>query len=136
MANRDQDRAAVAYDHVKRYVGDDDKTKAKAKKYATMVHKMPALLQSAGLCQALHFAQSRPDQDQRKYVTHLAQQLTRCVGGNTPMDADRLLERVRRAELDEYLTLTDEAMACAAWYRRLVQGVLKIEAAEADQGDA
>lgn len=129
MAMRDQERAALAYKHVDAYARGGDGPK---KKYATIVHKMPSLLQSAGLCQALHFAKSRPDEDQRRYVDHLAEQLSRCIGGKTPLSGDQLLERVRRASLGEYLQLTDEAMACAAWYRRLVQGVLKIDAAEGD----
>lgn len=135
MASRDQQRAALAYDHVSRYLDANGGTKASAKKYATIVHKMPALLQSAGLCQALHFAESRKDEDQRAYVGHLAAQLSPCLGLDKPLDGKQLLDRVRRASLPEYLVLTDEAMACAAWYRRLVQGVLKIDHAEADQGD-
>lgn len=131
MAMRDQQRAAMAFEHVKAYVGREDN----AKKYATMVHKMPALLQSAGLCQALHFAWSRKNAEQRQYVEHLAAQLSRCVATTEGLDSGQLLVRVRSAPLGEYLRLTDEAMACAAWYRRLVQGVLKIDAAEADGDD-
>lgn len=127
MAMRDQQRAALAYEHVAAYVDED---KAVKKKYATIVHKMPALLQSAGLCQALHFAWSR-DNEQRKYVEHFAGQLAYCLGVQK-LDAEQLLDHVRRASLGEYLVLTDEALLCAAWYRRLVQGVLKIEASEAD----
>ena len=130
MATRDQERAKVAFEHVHRY--EADPKGAKAKKYATMVHKLPALLQTAGLCQALHFASTR-DEEQRRLVEDLAVQLRR-VNAKIQTGKD-LLERSRTAELGEYLQLTDEAMACAAWYRRLVQGVLKIEAADADGAD-
>jgi CRISPR-associated protein Cmr5 len=129
MATRDQERAALAYDHVSAYLLKDE-----AKKYATIVHKMPSLLQSAGLCQAMHFASSRKDKDQQRIVDHLARQLHRV--NPAIIDDKTLLERCRKASLAEYLQLTDEAMACAAWYRRLVQGVLKIEASEADDEDS
>ena len=129
MSSRDRERAALAYEHVAKYL---DRDRAEQKKYATIVHKMPALLQSAGLCQALHFVRSRRDEEQRGYVEHLAAQLSRCAGEK--LDAEGLLRRARTASLQEYLLLTDEAIACAAWYRRLVQGVLKIDAQQADQG--
>jgi CRISPR-associated protein Cmr5 len=125
MPSRDQDRAALAYEHVSQFVGESAEQKANAKKYGTMVHKLPALLQTAGLCQALHFIHSRGDENQKKLLEHLARQLHRVNSQIT--STTTLLERARKADLSEYLQLTDEAMACAAWYRRLVQGVLKID---------
>jgi CRISPR-associated protein Cmr5 len=130
MATRDQQRAALAYKHVSAYVGDDDNVKKRAKKYATIVHKLPALLQTSGLCQALHFVASRTDTEQRSYIDHLAEQLSRVDPGIKARED--LLKKAREANLDGYLRLTDEAMACAAWYRRLVQSLLKIEMGEGD----
>lgn len=130
MATLDQRRAELAFKHVSELVG--DAKSAQAKKYATMVHKLPALLASAGLCQALHFVGSRTD-DQRVLVDHLAKQLERTDPEIT--SAAKLLERARVADLGSYLRLTDEAIACAAWYRRMVQAVLRMEAADADRED-
>lgn len=127
MATRDQDRASLAFKHVDQF---KPNTK-EAKKYATVVHKLPALLQTAGLCQALHFVQSRKDVSQNELVTHMAEQLHRV--NESIKDPASLMTRVRQADLSEYLQLTDEAMACAAWYRRMVQGVLKIEAGEEEE---
>ncbi len=127
MATRDQQRAALAYKHVSPY---QNQEKPKKKKYGSMVHSLPALLQTAGLCQALHFVRSRKDDDQKKLVEHLAEHLHRV--NPSIKTGDDLLKRAREADLDEYLQLTDEAMACAAWYRRLVQGVLGIEPGDSD----
>jgi len=137
MATRDQARAALAYEHVSAYAytEHEPEKKAKAKKYATIVHALPALLHTAGLCQALHFAHSRKDEDQKEIVAHLADQLSRVNPAILKGDAQALLKRAREAPLAEYLQLTDEAMACAAWYRRIVQGVLKIEAADTEKAD-
>ncbi len=129
MASRDQDRAALAFEHVDSY---SKKADGEKKKYATMVYKLPSLLQTAGLCQTLHFAQSRDEPNAKLLLDHLAKQLQRVNASIT--DSKTLLERARKADLGEYLALTDEAMACAAWYRRLVQGVLAIDPADADQG--
>ena len=117
MPTLDQERAAIAHGHVsarrKLPAADWDK-------YKTMIHKLPSLLQTAGLCQTLHFARSRSDKVQKAVVDDLAAQLHRVNAKIST--ADELLAVARSADLDEYLRLTDEAMACAAWYRRLVQG--------------
>ena len=46
-----------------------------------------------------------------------------------------LMKKVREAKLTTYLRLTHEATLCASWYRRMVQGVLKIDHADADRGN-
>lgn len=127
MASLDQERARLAHEDVSKLAGQPGKAK-----YATMVHKLPALLHAAGLCQALHFVASRDDKDQQKLLDHLALQMTRVDG--TIRDRDSLLDAVRKAELPMYLRLTHEAHACASWYRRMVQGVLKVEMGEEDDG--
>ena len=110
-----------------------EKDEGARKKYATMVHKLPALITSAGLCQALHFVQSRGNEDQKELLDHLAKQLRRV--DDEIRDADALLKKVREAKLTTYLRLTHEATLCASWYRRMVQGVLKIDHADADRGN-
>jgi len=129
MASLDQERARLAYEHVARF-----KDKAGDKKYATMVHKLPALLHAAGLCQALHYVDSRGDAHQKQLLEHLAAQLRRVDGKIS--DATSLLNAVRTADLPVYLRLTHETHACASWYRRMVQGVLKVQMGEEDEGAA
>jgi CRISPR-associated protein Cmr5 len=134
MSTLDQRRAALAFEHVSELEG--DAKKAQAKKYASMVHKLPALLASAGLCQALHFVESRKDDQrvhQKKLIDHLAKQLERTDPKIT--SAATLLERARDADLASYIRLTEETIACAAWYRRMVQAVLKMEATDVDRED-
>ncbi|MBI2566865.1 MAG: type III-B CRISPR module-associated protein Cmr5 [Candidatus Schekmanbacteria bacterium] len=131
MAMLDQERARLAFAHVQEVKNGNNE--AGRRKYATMVHAMPALLRSAGLSQALHFVASRKDQNQLKLLEHLARQLARVDARIE--DPATLLEAVRGAELRRYLHLTQEALACVTWYRRFVQGELKIEAGESDDGD-
>jgi CRISPR-associated protein Cmr5 len=127
MATLDQERAKLAFAHVGVVKGWNDE--ARQKKYASIVHGMPALLRSAGLSQALHFVLSRKHEDQTLFLVHLADQLARVDARIT--GRDQLLAEVRGADLTRYLRLTQEALACVDWYRRFVQGVLGIE-----QGDA
>ena len=130
MSSRDRDRAKEAYRHVEAVAAKKD-DEAFKKKYATFVHKLPALLNSAGLCQSLHFIQSRNEKAGVELLSHLAAQLHRVDQKiKEPKD---LLDAARTADLSMYLFLTREAMACAAWYRRMVQGVLKIDDATAGE---
>ncbi len=46
-----------------------------------------------------------------------------------------LLTRVRTAGLADYMSLTLEALAVSDWLVRMVQGILKIERGEADDGE-
>jgi len=130
MPTLDQDRAKLAFEHITTVKTWDE---ARRKKYASIVHAMPALLRSAGLSQSLHFVKSRKSEDQRALLTHLAAQLRRSDDGI--VNADVLLDKVRRAELPAYLQLTHEALACITWYRRFVQGELRIEAGNDDARD-
>jgi len=131
MPTLDQERAKLAFEHigeVKRW-----KDEARQKKYASIVHAMPALLRSAGLSQALHFVRSRKDKDQRIFLDHLAAQIGRV--DKEIDDGAKLLDKVRGADLTGYLRLTQEALACVNWYRRFVQGELGIDAGEANVRD-
>lgn len=127
MATLDQERAKLAFTHITDVKSWD---KAKQKKYASIVHAMPALLRSAGISQGLHFVRSRKSEQQQLFLDHLAAQLKRTDA--TIDGREKLLAKVRGAELSAYLRLTHEALACVVWYRRFVQGELGIDPGEAD----
>lgn len=125
----EQTRAALAYGHVQEIQAIAE---AEQTRYGAMAHKLPALLRSAGLCQALHFVSSRQKPTYDRLLGHLAAQLRRVdpeIG-----DASSLCDRVRSAELPTYLWLSREALACTSWYSRLAQSVLRVER-DAELGD-
>jgi CRISPR-associated protein Cmr5 len=130
MPTLDQARAQLAFEHV--MAVKNWREEERRRKYATIVHSMPALLRSAGLSQALHFVKSRKDENQRLLLVHLAAQLKRVDA--TITNEEKLLEAVRTAPLSKYLRLTQEALACVTWYRRFVQGELRIEAGDDRDG--
>ena len=131
MQSRDQTRAMLAHTHIMTVAGWKDERRAK--KYGSMVHRLPALIRSAGLSQALHFVKSRKSKDQNLLLQHLADQL-RVMDG-TIAGPQELLDVVRKAPLPKYLSFTREALACIDWYRRLVQGELDVEAGDRDDDD-
>lgn len=110
----EQERAAMAYGHVQ-LVTD----KADQKRYGSMAQKLPALIRSAGLCQALHFVKSRGKAPLHTLLHHLAVQLKRVDA--TISDMDSLCEKAREAELPEYVWLTRETLASVSWYGRLAR---------------
>lgn len=107
----EQQRAALAFKHVQTV------SKEEQNMYGSMAQKLPALIRSAGLCQALHFVKSRKKPALDKLLSHLAEQLQRTDKDIT--NADSLCDTVRQAELSKYLWITREALAAVSWYSRL-----------------
>lgn len=117
----EQRRAALAYKHVQK-VPPDEKSR---NTYGSMAQKLPVLIRTAGLCQAVHFVRSRKPPVLGDLLDHLAEQLTRVDPAIT--DRGSLCDRVRNAELSQYLWLTREALASAEWYSRLSQSELGVD---------
>ncbi len=120
MATLEQHRAALAYKHVQEVV--DGLKPDAARKYRTQVLHLGALIRSAGLCQALHFLDTRSGNEGEKVLDHLAVQVKRVAVEVT--DRKSLLAASRNTPLEQYLHLTREVLACADWYRRAVQSLL------------
>ncbi|HEX7185401.1 MAG TPA: type III-B CRISPR module-associated protein Cmr5 [Thermoanaerobaculia bacterium] len=123
----EQERAAMAYGHVQLVTGKDDQ-----KRYGAMAQKLPALIRTAGLCQALHFVKSRGKAPLHVLLNHLADQLKRVDGRISDMES--LCEKAREADLAEYVWLTRETLASVSWYGRLARSEWGILPGE-DEGD-
>ena len=87
-------------------------------KYGSMAHKLPVLIRSAGLAQALAFADTRKDEQKE-----LLKDLSGVLGYETPND---LVTHVRRAKITEYMLLTEHALAALLWFKRYAQSVLDV----------
>jgi len=122
----EQERAAMAYDHIKLITGEKEK-----KIYGGMAQKLPALIRSSGLCQALHFVKSRDKTPLNLLLEHLGAQLERVDSEIQGMES--LCARVRKADVAEYVWLTRETLASVSWYGRLARsewGILPGDDAE------
>lgn len=118
MHTRDQKYAAAIHKKVDEFK--QKHTKAAQKKYGSMAHKLPVLIRTAGLAQALAFLEARGDPDQKRLLTDLAEVL----------DKKDLVARSRDAELGEYRRLTGEALAALLWFKRFAQSVLDVKASD------
>lgn len=117
MQTREQQYAARIFEQVKGLPEGD------WKKYGTMAHKLPVLVRTAGLVQALSFVEARGHDAQKQLLAHLAE----TVGEN---DKATLLASARTNDLNDYMRLTQKVMAALLWYKRFAQSVLGVDASE------
>jgi CRISPR-associated protein Cmr5 len=110
VQTRNQHYAANVFNHVA------DVPAAERDKYTSMAHKLPVLIRSAGLAQALAFINTTGESAHERLLDHLAD--TVGVGSRAG-----LLERVRKDELPRYIRLTQETLAALLWYKRFAQSL-------------
>jgi CRISPR-associated protein Cmr5 len=115
MQTRSQRYAAQIFAQVNGEV----KTQSDAyqKKYGSMAHKLPVLIRTAGLAQALSFVESRGEAEHKKLLSHLA----------AVTEEGDLAQRSRAiTDLNDYMRLTREVLSALLWYKRFAQSVLKV----------
>src|SRR5450631_1375739 len=122
MQTRDQKYALDAYTNV---LAIKDKDKKNARKYGVMCHKLPILIHTAGLAQALAFVESRKDVIYKKdFLDNL---------GKTIEIEGKLTEAARTAELNDYMRLTAQVMEALVWYKRFAQSILGVDASDNEE---
>lgn len=92
-------------------------------KYGAMAHKLPILIYTAGLLQALEFVCSRGERIQKRLIEHLAATIGQ-------QDTAALMKAVREADLSGYMRLTRQVLAALLWYKRFAQSILKVTPTE------
>lgn len=128
MQTRDQKYAVNVFEKVSQ-IKDQG---AFSKSYGAMAHKLPVLIRTAGLVQALSFvdAHSKDSQKQGKNPQkQLLQDLAATIG---QPDEASLLKRAREADISEYMLLTRQVQDALLWYKRFAQSVLDVDAGEGE----
>ncbi len=115
MRTRDQEYAIHAYEKVSAI-----KDAAERTSYGSMAHKLPILIRTAGLAQALSFVETRGKEAQKRLLSDLGETIGR----------QNLAGIARSAELTEYMLLTRQVMDALLWYKRFAQSVLGVEASD------
>ena len=114
MRTRNQEFAAKVFGQVTQVAG--RLGREESKRYASLTQKLPVLVRTAGLAQALAFVDARGGAAGERLLGDLA-----AVVGLTT--AQRLLECAREAELPEYMRLTGTVLEALNWYKRFAQSV-------------
>jgi CRISPR-associated protein Cmr5 len=138
QAYKDVTAVAEAHPNTKKEGKKEEETNPYRQKYATMAHRLPILIHTAGLTQALAFveAKSKKAQAWQLYFDHIAQQL----GFEKKEDENKqaqsagywLFKKSQEAELELYILLTKQVNDVVVWYKRFAESVLKIDASQAD----
>lgn len=108
MQTREQKYAQKIYEQVEQVAAD------KREDYLKMSKKLPVLIRSAGLTQALHFAVTRKG-GSKQLVEDLA----------VAISVEDLLEQSRTVNLNQYIHLTEKCLTALNWYKRMAQSLLE-----------
>lgn len=95
--------------------------------YGSMAHKLPVLIRTAGLSQALSFVAARGQTGAKELLEDLSKVLKEENG-------EALQTKVHAATLPTYMRLTQDALYALLWFKRFAQSVLEVDASE-DTGD-
>jgi CRISPR-associated protein Cmr5 len=120
MQTRDQIYAATIYEQVSAVAKEPE-----YKQYGAMAHKLPILIRTAGLMQALSFVEARSKKEIQKRL------LIDLKATIEPKDPRTLLVHAQQADLSEYMRLTQQVMAALLWYKRFAQSILGVDVSEA-----
>jgi len=131
---REQVYAGAVFEQIKPLIPqegapkDDEKEKYR-KAYGSLAHKLPVLIRTAGLTQALAFVQARNKEGtpQRKLLADLDLVLRKS---GTLVAELKLVERSRTAGFEEYMRITEGALEALLWFKRFAQSELKVQGAD------
>ncbi len=124
MLTRTQQYAAKAFKHV------ETVTQDQRDKYKAMAEKLPALIRTAGLAQALAFVEAKSESEAAwgKLLDHLAETLEYD-------DRKALSAASRSLSLGAYMNLTNRALDALLWYKRFAQSAPEAPSAPVTGGN-
>jgi CRISPR-associated protein Cmr5 len=127
MRSRNQDFAKQVWEIIP-YAAHDPQAKA----YGGMAQKLPGLIRTAGLAQALAFVDSKtPEQNQpvppaREVLNHLA----KIVMRRNETTIKDMASEVRNVDLREYMRLTRRTLEVCLWFKRFAESKLDVKSGE------
>ncbi|MGB9631792.1 MAG: type III-B CRISPR module-associated protein Cmr5 [Chloroflexaceae bacterium] len=121
---REQRYAREVFDRIKPLAA---RPESERKAYGSLAHKLPVLIRTSGLAQALAFVEARNGDNtpQRQLLKDLEAVLR--ANGALAENA-RLTDRSRNADFEEYMRLTEASLQALLWFKRFAQSELKVEA--------
>ena len=125
LTTRDQRYAKAIYEQVVKL--EPQKDNEWVKDYGRLANYLPVLVKKAGLAQALSFAEAKGGAGDKRLLEDLQTAINE-IGGRQI----NLMESSRKAEISEYLWLTQQVMTALHWYKRFVQSVLNVK--QGDEG--
>lgn len=134
MLTRNQKFALAVYDKVVE-IGEKYPKETNQKqrdKYGAMAQKLPLLIRTAGLAQAISFLEAKSKKDNEKPNLMLLEDLSDVIKKEMKFDQN-FTDKCRSAKMTEYLRLTQNTLAALLWFKRYSVSVLDVE--ENTRGD-
>jgi CRISPR-associated protein Cmr5 len=88
-----------------------------------MAHKLPILVRTAGLAEALSFVESRGKEAHKTMLKDLGEIVLEGNGAD-------FAEESRSAEMQRYVYLTRRTLLALKWFKRFAESVLEVKATE------
>lgn len=123
MRTLDQIFAEAAYKKAEDFGKEYEKDSPERKQYGSMAHKLPILVRTAGLAEALSFVESRGKPAHQTLLKDLGEIVLEGNGGN-------LAEESRSRDMERYMYLTRRSMLALKWFKRFAESVLEVKATE------
>ncbi len=123
MRTLEQEFAEKVYAKTAAFGAGNPKGKVERDRYGAMAHKLPILVQTAGLAQALAFVQSRGKDGHKELLRDLAQ----VVFDENDLDGGGFAAKSRTAKMQEYVFYTRRTMLALKWFKRFAQSVLDVD---------
>lgn len=130
LKTRSQRMAADVHARVSGIKKDRNNSEAARKEYGALAHKLPVLIRTAGLAQALAFVEASKKAMHGKLLEHLSRTVT---GGGDDLAG---LCRRETTSMQEYMRLTRDALEALLWYKRFAQSVLGVASGADDVATA
>lgn len=111
--------------YAQKYPQEDDSARIK---YGSMALKLPVLVKTAGLVQALAFVDMKSASE--KSYTDLLEHLAKVVGVKNKAD---LLKQSRTDDLQGYIHLTRQTLTALDWFKRFSQSILKVKPTDSEK---
>jgi CRISPR-associated protein Cmr5 len=120
---REQCYARAVYNQIRPLIDKSDKER---KAYGSLAHKLPVLIRTSGLAQALAFVKARNQEETPQQQLLKDLEVVLRANGALAQNA-RLTDQSRNADFEEYMRLTEAALQALLWFKRFAQSELKVE---------
>ena len=130
MQTNQQKYAQKAYEQTTAIAEKYKKGDKYRKKYGSMAHRLPLLIRTAGLAQALAFVEAKDKPAYTDLLNHLAD----AVKWPGATNGKTLAVKSRSEQVDSYILLTRRVTAALIWYKRFAESVLDVKVTD-DAGE-
>lgn len=132
MPRRNQSYAIKAHNHVEEFSKENKENKEAKSKYKSMCEKLPILIRTSGLAQALAFVEAKKEKAWERLLDHLEETLESQVTVidtrmRQTLSSRKIVENSRTLPLNEYMQLTRDVLSALLWYKRFSQSLLIID---------